>query len=110
MTRRFSVLCLALGTLTLPAAAQETQSQTYRCERGAQMQVTYLNPGERSFAVISFEGRQMAFEIAQSASGVRYVSADGAFVWWTKGDGGLLLHGEGDQEVMIYADCAVVPG
>ena len=37
MTRRFSVLCLALGTLTLPAAAQETQSQTYRCERGAQV-------------------------------------------------------------------------
>ena len=110
MTRRFSVLCLALGTLTLPAAAQETQSQTYRCERGAQVQATYLNPGERSFAVISFEGRQMAFEIAQSASGARYVSADGAFVWWTKGDGGLLLHGEGDQEVMIYADCAVVPG
>ena len=107
MLTRFT---LALCLLAAPAAAEEMPSHTYRCERGAQVQATYLNPGERSFAVVSFEGRQMAFEIAQSASGARYLSADGQFVWWTKGDTAMLIHGEGDQEVMIYAECAAVPG
>lgn len=107
MLTRFA---LALCLLATPAAAEEMQSQTYRCDRGAQVQATYLNPGERSFAVLSFEGRQMGFEIAQSASGARYVSADGSFVWWTKGDGAMLLHGTGDAEVMVYADCAALPG
>ena len=106
----FTRFTLALCLLATPAAAEEMQSQTYRCERGAQVQATYLNPGERSFAVVNFEGRQMAFEIAQSASGARYLSADGQFVWWTKGDTAMLIHGEGDQEAMIYAECAAVPG
>lgn len=107
MLTRFT---LALCLLAAPAVAEEMPSQTYRCERGAQVQATYLNPGERSFAVVGFEGRQMAFEIAQSASGARYLSADGQFVWWTKGNTAMLIHGAGDQEVMIYAECAAVPG
>lgn len=107
MLTRFT---LALCLLAAPAAAEEMQTQTYRCDRGAQVQATYLNPGDRSFAVVSFEGRQMGFEIAQSASGARYVSSDGTFVWWTKGETAMLIHGTGDQEVMIYAECAALPG
>ncbi len=103
-----SVLFLAF--VASPAAAAEVQTQAYRCDRGAQVQATYLNPGERSFAVVSFEGRQLGFEIAQSASGARYVSADGNFVWWTKGETAMLLHGTGDAEVMVYAECAALPG
>lgn len=106
----FARLTLLLSLAAAPVMAEEMPTETYRCDRGALVQATYLNPGDRSFAVVSFEGRQMGFEIAVSASGARYVSADGQFVWWTKGDTAMLMHGSGDAEAMIYAECAALPG
>ncbi|MEH7827452.1 MliC family protein [Gemmobacter denitrificans] len=101
---RFLTLALLFAT---PVTAQEISTARYSCDRGAQVLASYLNPGDRSFAVLTFEGRQMVFEVALSASGARYVSRDPAapFVWWTKGDSAMLLHGEGDAEAMIYSEC-----
>ena len=100
---------------TLPATAQnapaEVVTQPYTCDRGARVDATYLNIGDRSFAVVGFEGRQLGFAIDVSASGARYVSTDPAqpFVWWTKGDTAMLLHGTGDAETAVYASCAATP-
>lgn len=101
---------LLLSFIGDPVWAQDMVTETYGCDRGAVVQATYLNPDGRSFAVVAFEGRQVGFETAEAASGARYVSADGLFVWWTKGDSAMMLHGSGDAEVMVYAECAVLPG
>lgn len=105
-----SMLTLALLCGAAPALAQgdAVMTQHYRCDRGAQVEATYVNIGGRSLAVLGFEGRQLALEIARSASGARYASLDPAqpFVWWTKGDAAMLLYGAGDAETTIYADCA----
>lgn len=97
------------ATLSQPLAAEPAQIATarYLCERGARVEATYINAGDSSFAVIGIEGRQIGFEVAASASGARYVSADPAqpYVWWTKGETAMLLHGTGDAETAIYQDC-----
>lgn len=101
--------CLVAGPVLAQEAAVTTQ--TYRCDRGAQVLATHLNLGDRSFAVVAFEGRQLGFEIDISASGARYVAREGAepFVWWTKGEEAMLLHGQGDAETMLYSACMAVP-
>ncbi|MBT9244325.1 MliC family protein [Gemmobacter fulvus] len=107
-------LSFALPVLadTAPEPAQpatDLLTQTYHCDRGAQVLATYINIGADSFAVLGFEGRQIGFSIAQSASGARYLSVDPAlpFVWWTKGDTAMMLYGSGDDEAMIYAECVL---
>lgn len=114
--RSFAFAFAVLTALIAPIAqaqdaAQEVQSLHYGCDRGAQVLATYLNIGDRSLAVVTFEGRQLGFDAASSASGARYVSVDPAqpFVWWTKGETAMLLHGAGDQEAMVYAECAELP-
>lgn len=106
--RLMTVLCLLLLPPGLARAEDETVTQGYLCDRGARVLATYLNIGDRSLAVLAFEGRQLAFDIAVSGSGTRYVSTDPAqpFVWWTKGDEAMLLHGAGDDEMLIYGACA----
>jgi membrane-bound inhibitor of C-type lysozyme len=91
------------------AAAEPAQITTvsYLCERGARVEASYINAGESSFAVVGVEGRQVGFEIAESASGARYVSADPEqpYVWWTKGETAMLLHGTDDAEAMLLQGC-----
>ena len=108
------IVCAAIGAVGLMLLAQmvaaepaQITTQRYLCDRGAELWATYLNQGDTSHAVLTFEGRQMAFDIAVSASGARYVSHDPAqgYVWWTKGESGMLLHGSGDDEALIYAEC-----
>ncbi len=102
---------LALAAPALPALGQsdEISTVTYACERGATVLASYLNIGERSLAVLTVEGRQLVLETAPSASGARYVTAEGQpiHVWWTKGDSASFYAGE--EEVGIYADCLAVP-
>lgn len=106
---RFPLLVF-MTTLLPVASGADVTTVRYACDRGAQVVATYLNAGDQSFAVVGFEGRQLGFEIGTSASGARYVSSDPAqpYVWWTKGDTAMLLHGTGDAEAMIYGDCAEV--
>lgn len=115
MILRQMLTAIAVTLIPFAALAQspvaEVMTQTYACERGAQVSATYINLGDQSFAVVTFEGRQVGFAIDASASGARYVSTDPAqpFVWWTKGDTAMLMHGTGDVEAMVYASCAVAP-
>ncbi|MFZ0099542.1 MAG: MliC family protein [Gemmobacter sp.] len=103
-----AVTVIPFAAFAQSTAATEVMTQTYACERGAQVSATYINAGDQSFAVVAFEGRQIGFAIDTSASGARYVSTDPAqpFVWWTKGDTAMLMHGTGDAEAMVYASCA----
>lgn len=113
---RLSLSLFALATMLAPIAAPALAAPTdvtvaqYRCDRGAVVLATYVNAGEDAFAVVGFEGRQLGFVIATSASGARFVSTDPTqpYVWWTKGETAMLLHGSGDAEVMVYGDCAEV--
>lgn len=113
MILRLLLSAAAVTMIPFVASAQspvaEVTTQTYACERGAQVSATYINSGDQSFAVVTFEGRQIGFAIDISASGARYVSTDPAqpFVWWTKGETAMLMHGTGDAETMVYASCAV---
>ena len=113
MILRPMLAAAAFTVIPFAASAQSTAvevtTQTYACERAAQVSATYINAGEQSFAVVTFEGRQIGFAIDTSASGARYVSTDPAqpFVWWTKGETAMLMHGTGDAETMVYASCAV---
>jgi membrane-bound inhibitor of C-type lysozyme len=115
MFLRPMLTAVAVTVIPFAALAQspvaEMTTQTYACERGAQVGATYINVGDQSFAVVTFEGRQIGFAIGTSASGARYVSTDPAqpFVWWTKGETAMLMHGTGDAETMVYASCAVAP-
>lgn len=103
--------CVAFFTafLAMPLAAEPARitTVTYLCERGARVEATYINAGDSGFAVVGVEGRQIGFEIAVSASGARYVGADSAqpYVWWTKGETAMLLHGTGDAEAAILQEC-----
>ena len=105
--RLLPVLCLLMAAPLVAHADVGITTQAYLCDRGARLQASYLNVEARSFAVLAFEGRQLVFETAASGSGARYVSTDPAqpFVWWTKGDEAMLLHGSGDDEMMVYGAC-----
>ena len=102
---------LSAAVLALPglALAEDVITQTYVCDRGAMVQATYINIAERSLAVLSVEGRHLAFDIATAASGARSVAMDAAPppVWWTKGDTAMLLWHDGatSAEVTLYAAC-----
>ena len=108
-----SLLILAALILADRVLAQEATvaTETYRFDRGGMVTATYLNLGDRSFAVLGFEGRQMGFEVDISASGARYVAREGTepFVWWTKGSDAMLLHGQGDAEAIVYSGCRTLP-
>lgn len=107
---RFPFLVAVVALIPCMAPAADSATTRYSCDRGAVVWATYLNVGDQSLAVVAFEGRQLGFAIDVSASGARYVSTDPAqpYVWWTKGDTALLIHGSGDAEAMIYGDCAAV--
>ena len=87
---------LALALLPWPAAAQDVATVSYTCDRGARIEATYLNTDQGSWAVVTVEGRQVAFAVAESASGARYLAVDPGlpYVWWTKGDTATLYAGE----------------
>lgn len=99
------------AVLGLPglALAEEVRSQTYACDRGVVVQASYVTIAERSFAVLSVEGRHLAFDIATSASGVRHVAMDATqpYVWWTKGDTASLWFGPPRDEAVIHDACRV---
>ncbi|THD81499.1 hypothetical protein E7811_16435 [Aliigemmobacter aestuarii] len=106
---RLPALCLMVLAPAYAVAAADLASQRYLCDRDAQVWASYVNTDAGSFAVVAFEGRQVAFEVAPSASGARYQSADGAWTWWTKGDEAMLTHGAGNDEVTVYRSCRAAP-
>lgn len=109
---RFPILLLCM----LPGAAlaqssdapAEMFSVDYSCADDRRLQASFINAGEESFAVIHEAGRLVPMKIAISASGARYLSADERLELWTKGPEATLTL-SGDDEVVLYKDCAEVP-
>ncbi|WP_147093148.1 MliC family protein [Swaminathania salitolerans] len=48
------------------------------------VEVSYLNAGENSLAVVPVTGKKLILSNVISGSGVRY--AGGVYIWWSKGD------------------------
>lgn len=107
---RLPFLAAVVAVLPCMAVAAESASTRYSCDRGAVVLATYLTIADQSLAVLAFEGRQLGFAQDTSASGARYVSTDPAqpYVWWSKGDTAMLIHGSGDAEALVYGDCRAV--
>lgn len=61
----------------------ETVEAAYACgERN--INVTYINAGDISLALLEFEDKTVVASNVLSASGARY--AGGQYIWWSKGD------------------------
>ncbi|GHG17041.1 MULTISPECIES: MliC family protein [Paracoccus] len=73
----------AQTTLTLPLGGATLAEVTYLCDRGALIEVDYLNAGDNRLALLPIEGEQRIFVNVLAASGARYVS--GEYEWWSKG-------------------------
>ena len=100
---------LALVLFAAPAAAEvELLTYRYQCERGVEVPVTYVNSADGSAVVLNVEGRQISLLQAMSGSGARYEwPSDGSgYVWWSKGDGAMLLwHDAAGEETTLLKEC-----
>lgn len=96
-------------SLPLGAAAQDAMmSVTYACANDRVLNASFINAGDESFAVIFEAGALVPMQIAELASGARYLSADEQLELWTKGpEATLTLLGE--NETVLYRDCVEVP-
>ncbi|TDL79640.1 hypothetical protein E2L08_08525 [Palleronia sediminis] len=96
---RYTFAAIAALALAGPAAAEigitlgigaadSLSTARYTCGDGAPFDVTYVNSGANSLAILPVDGEERIFVNVISGSGARYVS--GGHVWWTKGDGAML--------------------
>lgn len=61
----------------------ETAETAYTCGERS-INVSYINAGDISLALLAFEDKTVVASNVLSASGARY--AGGQYIWWTKGD------------------------
>lgn len=61
----------------------ETVEAAYVCDE-RNINVTYVNAGDISLALLEFEDKTVVASNVLSASGARY--AGGQYIWWSKGD------------------------
>lgn len=95
--------CSGLMGAAAPAGTAITVS--YECERGAQINATYLSVTEGAYVVIMAEGRQVALK-AESNNG-RYVSVekDVPYVWWIRNADAELLVTMGGSDIPVLSEC-----
>ena len=95
-----------LAALFLPTTAfaeSEMFTVNYVCPSDASFQVAFINSGEDSFAVMDLGEQLVPMQIAQSASGARYMSEDAGLELWTKGP---MATVSGDEAASAsYKDC-----
>ena len=91
--------CALVAILALPVHAaspdpRETEPfvVTYRCDDSQALAVAYPAFRDASSQPIrlAWRGSRYALYQAPSGSGARYLTRDGRYEWWTKGDGGFL--------------------
>ncbi len=105
--------CSAFG-LERSIDGGEIMTETYQCERGVTIPVTYVNLSEGgAIAVLSVDGRMVTLAIAVSGSGARYVSIDeqNGYRWHIKGDEALLLYLAADhmaEEEAVLSRCTAI--
>lgn len=105
---RLALPALAL-LLASPVAAQdvaELVSVTYRCERGVELPVVYVND-EAGHVVALIEGRLLVLPRAISASGARYRAdaPDAGYEFWSKGDTAFLSWGTEAESQLLLEEC-----
>lgn len=119
------VVVIALGALwyyTRPQASAPEQpiaTVSYSCNQGKTITAVYYKgttiPGTNgqppkpggSVALTLSDGRTMTLPQTISADGIRYANADESFVFWSKGDGALVL--ENNQEKSYIGCIALAP-
>lgn len=102
----------AVPPVTEPAPRPETMGQdtlddvSYTCEGDSSLQVVFINTASgNSYAIVQDQDRMIPMQVAVSASGARYLSADGGFQLWTKGDSADLVALDGDAETPLRSGC-----
>ncbi|SEH98874.1 MliC family protein [Paracoccus alkenifer] len=104
----------AVPPMSEPAPRPETMDQdsvddiSYACDGDASLQVVFINTASgNSYAIVQGDDRMIPMQVAVSASGARYLSADGGFQLWTKGDSADLVALDGDAETPLRSGCNV---
>lgn len=70
--------------IPLPEGVEaETVEASYACGDRT-INVSYINAGDISLALLEFEDKTVVASNVVSASGARY--SGGQYIWWTKGD------------------------
>lgn len=102
----------AVLPVTEPAPRPEAMGQdslddvSYTCEGDSALQVVFINTASgNSYAIVQDQDRMIPMQVAVSASGARYLSADGGFQLWTKGDAADLVALDGDAETPLRSGC-----
>jgi membrane-bound inhibitor of C-type lysozyme len=116
------VILMALLVIRMHRAEQKTESVqvSYACNEGKTIEATMYggvlvppkNEGEAptltgKATVLLSDGRNMELHQTISADGVRYANDDESFVFWTKGNGALVL--ENNQEKSYIGCIALRP-
>jgi len=84
--------------------ATSTVVSRYVCKGKHEVTVSYINASNGdSFATLPIDGTPHVFVSVLSGSGVRYAS--GRYIWWNKGNTGMLLIDGDDSAPPLLADC-----
>jgi membrane-bound inhibitor of C-type lysozyme len=113
-------IVFAVARTETPSPAASPVAVLYNCSQGKTIQAAYEEgtaqpapqPGEPpkasgSVALTLSDGRAMTLARTLSADGTRYANADESFVFWSKGNGALVL--EHNQEKSYIGCIAVAP-
>lgn len=95
---------LLVGLIALSVVQGETIR--YRCGGGQMIEASYGSLSDQSLSFVRLrlpDGRRLTLPQVASGSGARY-SADQAFTWWTKGNGGFLQERDDNGEWRITLD------
>ena len=100
--------CAADG-VTFPGLTVASSSDAqYTCKGGRKITVSYVNASNGdSFAYLPVDGTQHVFVGVMSGSGARYAS--GRYVWWNKGNTGMLILDGDESAPPLLADCVSQP-
>ena len=96
---------LAGAPVAFPGLEVSTSSEVrYACGGGKEITVSYVNASNGdSFAYLPVDGTKHVFVAVMSGSGVRY--AWGRYVWWNKGDTGMLVVDGDESAPPVLGDC-----
>jgi membrane-bound inhibitor of C-type lysozyme len=94
---------LAAGAVTFPLSVATSKDVHYVCKDGKDVTVSYVNATNGdSFAYLPVDGMPHVFVGVTSGSGARYAS--GRYIWWNKGETGMLGI-DGSRSSPLLADC-----
>lgn len=98
-----------------PALVFSSQSVTYRCDGGTEIELVYLNLSNgNAFAALHFNGRTVMLQGRRATTGVRFIALDeqNSLRWYTQGMKGELSFLAADhtaQEQTLLANCFAQP-